>query len=294
MSYAKRGLQSDILHIRPESPQRGPAGASVQAVEAMLESLLGEVDMATDVYRGLALLGMSETCTNSGKLPTRAVLVCVNDLGPPELEFFSVVARVRPDLPVYVYGEEHFGSKISRAIELGASGVANEGVIRSAIAAAVPSLDKPPQKVVEPQDPPPVESTMIRREPESASAPVETSLVEDQPETPPTPSVVEEAVDAGPSEESASPEEPSPDTVPVPWLRRSNGPKRIAPGRTPPPTETSANEPVDEDIQDGSLDEPLLTSAELQALIGDDIAAIAPEERFDDDLEDDQNGEGKS
>ena len=73
----------------------------------------------------------------------------------------------------------------------------------------------------------------------------------------------------------------------MPWQPYGDRPTRAAPQRTPPtPAPAPAQEPLpsadaDRETSPGRSSAPLLTEAELQALLGDDISAIAPDEPRD-------------
>jgi len=101
------------------------SGAVSHPAGRFLTSCSAGVEHCGDVYRAMARL-----CRNRGSLP-RAVVVCMDTVGTPELEFFSVVARMFRRLPVYVYGGERSRSRMARAIQLGAAGEASESAIRS-------------------------------------------------------------------------------------------------------------------------------------------------------------------
>jgi len=94
------------------------------------------------------------------------------------------------------------------------------------------------------------------------------------------------------------PEEVEPDDatdappVPVPWLRHHERPVRRGPGRQEPEAgEQSASEAAAPARRSPTT--PLLTEEELQALIGDDIAAIAPDVRTSSSAEDADRGEDR-
>jgi hypothetical protein len=225
----------------------------------LLKASALDVQVCGDVYRGLARLG------RGGTDAPKAVLVCADDLGSPELEFFSITSRLGCGAVVYVYGDGRSEARVARAIELGATGRADEQVIRTLGSAAPlpePSASRDTGETVQ------VESTATGAErpetPTETGSPVE-STVQTPAEVLPEPQKVEEC-------EREVRESP----VRVPWLRYGSTPERTPPQRhrsrsdQPAPVESSKRRP--------SVHEPLLTEEELQALIGDDIASIAPRE----------------
>ncbi len=246
MSDTPSDLETRVLHIRKEPVDFAPATEWDSALAAISVA----VDTCGDVYRGLARLSRSGGCDPS------AVLVCLHGVGPCELEFFSIMRRLRPDVGVFVYGDARSQDRIARAIELGATGRAGDGLIEalSAARAAPPTRFTPV---------PAAEDQTRSRLPASAEPAGEPASRQPR-------RLSETETDDLP----ASPQT-SPPPARVPWLRYSDGPARTGPSpdkstdavvtasghrklRTPP-------------------DEPLLTSEELNALLEDDIAAIAPE-----------------
>ncbi len=260
-----------ILHIRPE-----PATAAVAGeMDALLAAAFLDVDSCSDVYRGLARLGRSEPNA------PRAVIVCVDGLGAAEMEFFGLVPRVRRSVNVYVYAYPRGGarstSRVARAIELGATGQATEDVIRRLAETVTqptaradlddaPGDDQSPTQTL-------AESTLAP--PPIREKPVTEALEES------APVVVAEAPGAGPDRPDAD-EEPVDDDaldgpVRVPWLRYNDGPDRVAPQRLEPPAADPAR--TGPATSRSAPRRPLITDEELQALLGDDIAAIAPNDR---------------
>ncbi len=285
-----------VLHIRPDLPGRRSPDRSTaldweaDSVDALLESASLRVAACPDVYRGLARLLSAASQTPA------AVIVCVDELGPREMEFFSIVSRRRPGLLVYVYGRPRFESRLTQAVGLGAAGrVTEEAILRLAAADTPPpvqeSHEQPPSKSVA-ADKPVTQETFSSDEPplprqpaqpgDRASADLEGTDV---------PAVEPPAADSSRGGEDSEPQpseprpfepqpiepQPSEQVVRVPWLRYADRPARTGPRKPPPlptedPTESAPEGPPRE------LPEPLLTDEELRALIGeDDIAALAPE-----------------
>ena len=252
---------SRVLHIRPgTSPS-----ASADKIDAWLRAAAVDVEVCGDVYRGLARI------LRRGTEAPSAVLVCIDDLGSAEFEFFSLAAASRSSAKVYVYGDERWESRVARALDLGAAGRATEQVIRTLVpppARAEPLPSPEPKKVV------PTEREAL---PEPFPAPANLAgTVEPIAQEPKGPlSRGEEAPRQGEARESA---------VRVPWLRYGSTPSRTPPSRQhvrpEPPAPAPPHRPPPADR------EPLLTEEELRALIGDDIAAIAPAEHETDSGED--------
>ncbi len=216
-------------------------------MEAMLDP--SRVELCGDVYRALARL------FSSGAEAPPVVIVCVDGLGVPELEFFSIVSRMGPNLDVYVYGHKRSRSRIKRAIELGASGEVTEELLR----ALAESCSAPAQTGDQP------DSVIRAAAPQIRTDPVPDVPGAGQPEVAPRPNKKAQ----GDDEENTSP-------VRVPWSRYADRPARTAPARRAPPSpEVLATQPA---RPEQTLSEPLLTDEELRALLGDDVAAIAPEE----------------
>ncbi len=174
----------------------------------------------------------------------RAVFVSMYCVGELEMEFFTIASRVAPAVPVFVYGDDRSRRRLARAIERGAAGDATEELL-----------------------------TSLAQE----TAATETSSGAAPPATP-TPSRVTRSPAASPSDDAglhAVDDDELLAPARVPWRRHRTAPNRVKPPADRPtdgPAETSpaASRPVDG---------PLLTEEELQALLGDDIAAIAPQPR---------------
>jgi hypothetical protein len=205
-----------------------------------------------------------------------AAFVCVDGLGTAEMEFFSIVSRMRPELAVYVYGNERSAARIRRAIELGAKGDVNKAVI-DALAAPLSGPASQPETSDTHSGAPRTSSSVTDSAPGGV---IQDALPRDVPQD--TPAVVRPDEDLEPTVAEPYGEEKSDDEAPgapvrVPWLRYGDGPVRAAPQRVPPaagppgPSEPAA--PRSPSI------EPLLTDEELQALIGSDISTIVPGKR---------------
>ncbi len=281
MSNSAASGRCAILHIADgRSPMTG----------RMQESLGGlglDVVACKDVHRGLGAMVARQAS------PFVAAVVCAEWLTADEIEFFSVVARYFPNVPVFVYGRAE-GTARSEAAALSMRSWLEPDQLD-------PLLDllhiSPPEPVSRPS--PRIELSEIP-EPPSIAAPAE------QPE----PAVAEAARPAAepappeaemqaPAEAPAPPQEPQgpqrqpaesagrPEPAgrpPVPWAPSPHRPKRTPPSQ--PATQQAGPTPPHEQLEqkgippaeDASREpEPLLTKQELDALMADD-AAIAPDQ----------------
>jgi len=254
------------LHIRL-APRDDRTAIPFEA--ALVDGQLS-VETFEDVYRGLARLCRVDLD------PPFAVLVCVDALLPGEYEFFSVASSIRRNVPIYVYGGRGSASSIAEAIELGATGEATLDAVESLIrATSVPQAEPVPADREE--DPGSADLERIAASeflPMPAPACQEPAAVETiAGSTEGEPSSV--AADDGPKEKSA--EAAPPDQARVPWLHYADRPAREGPKRRSPPA-SGPDDSEEETARLAAPHAPLLTDAELEALMGDDIAAIAPAE----------------
>lgn len=261
MSDKRMQISIDVLHIRQGETPPGDT-------QGRLGSIRGRLQTCSNVYVALAeLLGRSSPDSRQPDRATAAI-VCVDNLGPAEMEFFTLTARRTPQTPVYVYTERGDHKRVQRAIHLGATGELSDQ--------ALSELSEPmvQQATADADDP--------MHEPDSATDELATDTQS------PTEAPVDEDDDA-------------PTSVRVPWLRYEDAPNRGAPTRRPPDhqqAETTADERDDPEgppVANGpntaadteaaeppqsrapAHHEPLLTDEELQALIGDDVASITPD-----------------
>lgn len=260
-----------ILHIRPE-----PATATVVGdMDTLLAAAFLDVDSCGDVYRGLARLGRSESDA------PHAVIVCVDGLGAAEMEFFSLISRVRRGVNVYVYAYPHGGerssTRVARAIELGATGQATEDVIRRLAETVTQPTVRADLEDVPADDRSPTQTFV-----ETTAAPLPIAKSPDAEALEESaPVVAHEPLGAGPDQLDADEEPADNDAldgpVRVPWLRYNDGPDRAAPRRREP---LAADPAITGPATSPSAPRrPLITDEELQALLGDDIAAIAPDDQ---------------
>jgi len=252
-----------LLWVRPASSPLGNAVGKAAQVEQILDQAPMPPEIVHNVYHALVRLA------RDGDRQPGAAVVCVDDLDPGELEFFTILARRRGTPPVYVYGHERSLSKLGRAVELGATGEANLDLVARLISSAsVVETSRATEPIVQTADEryETLESVGWPDEEQDAVLPFGTHLRDqNQPAVPtaPPPRIL------GDEEETASPPR-------VPWRQYGNGPSRKAPLRTSPTSETtieSVPENADEDVH-----QPLLTDEELRALIGDDPTPLSPDD----------------
>lgn len=241
-----------ILHIEGLSPQPG-------RIAEELDSLSVTVETCPDVYRGLARLGQAQ------KAPL-AVLVCVDDLDPRELLFFQVGARFYPRVPLYAYGSGRAEALITQALECGASGRATVELLHS----LVPTTEK---LVIEPGVESPRTELLEDSEPVTVEAHRGNDLANEPPQEP-KPATVEGMQDG---QQEDGPEAPV-GTARFPWKDYRDRPVRKPPPRSEPPAVETPSAPAANHAPEAHH-EPLLTNAEMEALIGDDIPTMAPSER---------------
>lgn len=271
------GSAGTVLHVRPH------AGRSACADD--MATRLGATDLSIDtchdIYRGLARASADQQSSSAGSgAPLRAMVVCMDVLGAAELEFFAVVARVRPQLPIYIYGETAVGSRLSRAVEFGAVSEATDNVINrlAEFVRSPQTIETQPEeteldsKVVDSR-PPEIDTALDERlnlVTATRTAPDTTEQADDPADSP------EDSVEIDEVDSSANVDKPGEDEgakpVQVPWLNRPDRPVRgrpvdRAPSRKPPEPDVvkKENAPL------RGAHEPLLTNEELQALLGDDL-----------------------
>ena len=263
MTQVQSSPLADLVHIRP-----GFTGES-ERIDELLEATGLRVAILTDIYRGLARLAC---LAMDGEAPSslRAVLVQVDDLGPPEMEFFSITSRVLPRTPVLVYGSDRLQSRVEKALECGATDRASPETIARLAAGEADSTDEDP-------------ANRKAAAPTLAAQPVEEG-VELESDAVQEPAAFPQVVRDDPPPPEDQPENETTAATRVPWLDYENKPVRQAPRRTAPQP-TSPVEPKEDDQpkeasarKRPSATEPLLTEEELRALIGDDISSIAPRE----------------
>jgi hypothetical protein len=230
-------------------------------VEEALRNPALAVEIATNVYEALAMLAEPD-----GPKP-RVVVVSIEGLSRAEMEFFELVPRACGGLPVYVYGSGENDLRDAEAIAYGATDWADPKQIES-LACEVPPIHDSTA-----DDPAPASAPLEEGADQTAvSWPRETrhEPSEDEHHDERDDELVDEADEAS--------------AVRVPWLRYPDRPARAAPSRTPP--QESPPDPPRMERAAPPAHTPLLTDEELQALIGDDIASLAPHRTAQQDHDD--------
>ena len=290
-----------ILHICSSSLP--PSGEALAIEKWVVEAGL-EVVRCDDLYMGLAKA--------MGKMAGRflAVVVCVEDCSPDDCEFFSILAKSRRDLPVYVYGSRS-PDRIVRALESGARGLASRDVVQALSSRLqwrtdfpVPDLEPAvtPSRSASPQRDfvgPVVESGRCVEKPEACTldegaastlSPSEDVVEkEDEPHADPANDSDGEGHDDAAEDERVEEERSG---ARVPWLRYSGGPERKRPpsanenrprahAESPAPRTHASNGSAKTPPRAACerTYEPLLTEQELAALLGDDLDDTAMQER---------------
>ncbi len=195
-----------VLHIRHDAD----LSQATDNVTAWLTAAKLSVDSRPDVYRGLARLLRSD----ENSFP--AVIVCVDSLDAPEMEFFALIARIRTATKTYAYGSRRADPRIERAKSLGARGPVSQTDIqalgaaspsnRSACTTTQPPVDtSPPEKPVDDESKTPrVPWKRYDDRPERAAPPHRRGPAEidapnrplEHPAAPPQPLLTEEELEA--------------------------------------------------------------------------------------------------
>ncbi|MBN1341882.1 MAG: hypothetical protein JXQ73_04340 [Phycisphaerae bacterium] len=210
-----------------------------------------------------------------------AVLVCVDDLDATELEFFTLVGREWPNLPLYIYGQAMDGHRRQRAMALGAQSESSAARVATILAArATRQSAKEAGGQTREAEPIPLED-------EPARAPFET-----------TPEVVRARDDGSyqhdstrkdiPSAEPDEQLEPEPGTeethagIPTPWKPSSDRPQRVPPHMRGQTRKMGAGAEAmqrgEETPRAEPLNEPLLSEQEVDALLSSLHASTQTEE----------------
>ncbi len=266
MANVTETLDGGLLWLRPAAAASRSSTGKIAALERLLTGSVRPVRIVTDVHHALLYL------VRDGATAYPAAIVCVDEMEPAELEFFTLLSQQHHCPPVHVYGHERSLAKLGRAIELGATGEATHEIVQQLV-----RLETTPEVSVAIEDREPPAATM-----ESASlvAPVTPVWESDDGKR----ILSDDAGDVEPSEEVphdvdaelAHAEDDDTETpIRVPWrvyddAGRRSPPRRSPPQRTPPGADDAdANRGGPESYEPG----PLLSEEELRALIGDDDAA---------------------
>ena len=269
-------LPSRVLHIR-SSPCSAPMTDPLAALSAGSSP---EVDTCSHVYLGLARALADENES------IHTVVVCLDDLTKDEFELFTILGQRRRDVRLYVYSQAPGDDRVARAIALGATAQLTEQIVdqlsqagativtpehhrREPVDAAAkrtatdePATGQPASESLgRAEQPPKIEELPIVQERETAPPPVTNSAHDGAGETPDRPRVPWQSYENKP--ERQKPSSPSERAQPQPPMRAAPAKDEFDPS---PPTRKRSYE-------------PLLSSEEMQALMSDDISAIAPEPR---------------
>lgn len=300
MSTQAATNQRDILHIAAATTEEGQeVYRCYHEVQSALNLLAPYLEHRTDVYSGLAWLCL-RSALSSARGSERAVIVCVDEFESPEWEFFSLVPRIRRCLPIYVYSNRGLDDRVARAIRSGAAERFTEEAAKEIVSLRGDRMKEDPsashlQDNIEPlvnQLHPastqlhPAESQVppAARSEEKPSAPADTNrpavVVQPDRSAPSPSSRPLDNADRSDAPQEEKTDSPSP-AVRVPWLRYHDRPTRTGPkGKPREQTQTAdAKEKETADLSSdrpATTEQPLLSEAELQALMGDDIASLAP------------------
>lgn len=290
-----------ILHIAGSSSPDTPVEQWI--AQAGLESV-----RCPDVYVGLAraLHNLPGLC---------GVIVDTDNLSISEFEFFAILSRTRRELALLVHGSRH-PDRVVRALESGARGLATrEALVALAGAmnrrsspstlpvAAPASAEAAPSSARQAPDVVPATAPQIPAIVTPVRAPIEPHPPAQQPVQEQAEVSLEDTPSGEPSSDSSEGDSAAAASeARVPWLRYTGGPVRQAPGEAARPVRervrpaaapavesapASTPKPPDEFISPTVLKaacspreyEPLLTEQELAALLGDDLADVALQER---------------
>ncbi len=244
-------------------------------------SFSGFTRYCPDIFRALARIGRDSS--------VRGVVVDVALVGSGQMEFFSLVGRVRRGLPVYVVASTStVEPRCDEAISLGATGRFCDDAALSLVAACRVGSESAKSEEVEvatdeARCPSPIQESVAVEHPVVQQVDVtEVAATENRS----APVVSDEvSVESDDAAESASGDEAS-DSGParVPWLRYTEVPGRKGPGgprREPPKRGSPASDGLDSSDAGEHRDEhePLLTNEELAALLDDDGLTDSPGER---------------
>ncbi len=274
---------SHVLHVAAQNARSEwtEAGDSQTPLSRLHESGLG-IRICRDAYRALALLCRQANDAASSGWKISAVVIDVDGLDEQEMQFFKCAGALRKGPTVFAYSGSGDIAKVDSAIHFGATARFDEQAIRRLTTdlCEVPAADFPettseipmaPDDLETPQQAPneveldPLQSQGISTLAETVS-PVEFDEVVDDDG--------DEAIDS--TEDSTLPAR-------VPWKQYRAQPGRIAPGQASPSNSDSTEKPIEQESPTNENSEgPLLTNAEMQALIGDDISALTPSQSFED------------
>lgn len=204
------------------------------------------VETVTDVYAALASTSLLKRAGYSVVL-----VACADELLEEDLELFSLLKMSGDAVKAFVYGDRRSAPLIQNALDRGAWNLSHLSEHLTRIAPSRPSCTP--------------------RRPEESSA--DAAILRLDTEAPAAPIADKSAAD---TRDDKTPES----AVRVPWLRYADAPRRIPP--TDRPRATRVETEADSGSNPTSFDPPLLTRAELDALLfdlTDSVTAPARQER---------------
>jgi len=236
-----------ILHV-----VEGPTEASSELDRAIAQAGF-DVEHVETVYGAMARL------VRPLNGPIRAVIVCVDALDAPDLEFFTLAARRRPNVPVYVHGQSVDPLRRQRALALGAQSEVSANHIATVLTAL--DTDRPVEVQERPVEAP------VDVPPPAASGP---AAVAEEPPVPSPPETVE-SDDRVRDEDAAEPAPGRTTKIPTPWEPAANGPRRIPPraNTRAEADEVNVDMPKSEDASAQPLPKALLSPQEVDALLSE-------------------------
>ncbi len=229
-----------VLHVHP------PSLAGLTEVAEAIAKADCRVVPCPDAYRAMARLGAPG---DGGFL---AVVVNVDRLESSEFEFFQLAARHYRGTPVYVCGQQTSKESIDRALRLGARKAVDAETLSEHLTPAAPHESITPP-TPEPRPAPDVE-VVEKEKPAPSEGDTDTDSDNDTEDEPaPLKPPLRVTPQARPKRAGVAR---------VPWLRYEDAPQRTPPKRGGPSAGKPASAPDEPE-------EPLLSPAELDALIGD-------------------------
>lgn len=282
-------LPSRVLHIR-SSPCSAPMTDPLAALSAGSSP---EVDECGHVYLGLARALADENES------IHAVVVCLDDLTKDEFELFTILSQRRRGALLYVYSQAPGNDRVAKAIALGATAQLTEQIVDQLSQAGATTVT-PEHHRREPVDAAATRTATDEPAQPATGQPATDQIAADQraseslghAEQPPkieVPPIVQERETAPPAVTNSAHDGAgeTPDRPRVPWQSYENKPERQKPSSPseraqpqPPMRAAPAKDEFDPSPPTRKRSyEPLLSSEEMQALMSDDISAIAPEPR---------------
>ncbi|KAA0220359.1 MAG: hypothetical protein KJ057_10445 [Phycisphaerae bacterium] len=204
------------------------------------------IETVTDVYAALASASLLKRAGHGVVL-----VACADELLNEDLELFSLLEEFGDAIKTFVYGDRRSAPLIQSALDRGASNLSHLPEHLARIAPCRPSCT--PERPEESR----ADAAILRLNAAAPAAPIADKSAAD-------------------TRDDKTPES----AVRVPWLRYADAPRRIPPTDRPRATRIEAG--ADSGSNPTSFDSPLLTRAELDALLSDltdSVTAPARQER---------------